>query len=260
MTIDNEMYSRECFRWWDDDADSNSVLLRYFINPVRFSYFVEILRQKSGGDTSKRILLDVGCGGGYLSEEFAKMGFEVTGIDPSQNTIRAAGTHAAQGNLRIDYEEGRAEAIPISDASCDYVCCCDVLEHVDSVEQAIGEAARVLKPGGAFLFDTVNRTRRSNLVLIKIWQDWGVGGFSAKHAHVWDKFIRPGELRAAMHARGLAAVEMKGMSPGRNPLAMLHALWKIRRGAIRNGAVATAFPLRESGDLSVSYMGWARKA
>ena len=108
MAIDNEMYSREDFGWWDGDANSTNVLLRYFINPIRFAYFAGILKQKSGGHVSGRNLLDVGCGGGYLCEELAKTGFDVTGIDPSQQTLKAAREHAAQSSLRIEYEEGRA--------------------------------------------------------------------------------------------------------------------------------------------------------
>ena len=82
----------------------------------------------------------------------------MTGIDPSQNTLKAAKAHADQNRLLIDYEEGRAEAIPFGNSSFDYVSCCDVLEHVDDVNRTISEIARVLKPGGLFFYDTMNRT------------------------------------------------------------------------------------------------------
>jgi 2-polyprenyl-6-hydroxyphenyl methylase / 3-demethylubiquinone-9 3-methyltransferase len=172
MAIDNEMYSRIDYGWWDGDDNSTTVFLHYFINPIRFAYFLDILKHKSSGVISGRRLLDVGCGGGYVCEEFSKTGFEVTGIDLSQNTLKAARSHAAQSRLQIESEYGKAEAIPFGDATFDNVCCCDVLEHVESVNGTISEIARVLKPGGLFFFDTINRTLASWLVMIKIAQAW----------------------------------------------------------------------------------------
>jgi 2-polyprenyl-6-hydroxyphenyl methylase/3-demethylubiquinone-9 3-methyltransferase len=158
MSIDNDMYSREDYGWWNDDANNTCVLLRYFINPIRFAYFTEILEQLPDRVVSGRKVLDVGCGGGYLCEEFAKTGLDVTGIDLSRNTLRAATAHAVQNRLLINYQEGRAENIPFNDSSFDYVSCCDVLEHVDDINKTISEVSRVLKPDGLFFYDTINRT------------------------------------------------------------------------------------------------------
>ena len=114
--------------------------------------------------------MDVGCGGGFLAEEFAKDGFAVTGIDPADRSIEAARKHAADNNLEIDYRAGKEEALPFSDGSFDIVACCDVLEHVDDFSLVISEVARTLKAGGVFCFDTVNRTWLSNLVAIKLFK------------------------------------------------------------------------------------------
>lgn len=94
--------------------------------------------------------IDIGCGGGLLSEPFAAMGCEVTGIDQSLPTLEAASRHAQASGLSIDYRQGDAGALPFADHSFDVVCCSDVLEHVDSPAAVIGEIARVLKPGGVF--------------------------------------------------------------------------------------------------------------
>ena len=259
MAIDNEMYSRESFRWWDGDADSTSVLLRYFVNPIRFSYFTEILKQESGGDGSEKRLLDVGCGGGYLCEEFAKIGFDVTGIDPSLNTLSAARAHAAQSSLCIDYEEGRAEAIPFGDSSFDYVSCCDVLEHVDDLNKAISEIARVLKSGGLFFYDTVNRTLKSWLVIIKMAQDWKHVAWEAPNTHEWKRFVKPSELDSIMKTNGLAMRETKGIGAGNSPPVIWKAIRQRAKGEITRYEMGTRFGLERTDSVDFSYMGFAIK-
>jgi 2-polyprenyl-6-hydroxyphenyl methylase/3-demethylubiquinone-9 3-methyltransferase len=259
VTIDNELYSREAFRWWDDDADSTSVMLRYFVNPIRFSYFREILKQKSGGDGSEKKLLDVGCGGGYLCEDFAKIGFDVTGIDPSQNTLSAARAHAAQNSLRIDYEEGRAEAIPFDDSSFDYVSCCDVLEHVDDVNKAISEIARVLKSGGLFFYDTINRTLMSWLAVIKIAQDWNHSAWEAPNTHEWKRFIKPSELGSIMKINGLVMHEIKGIGVGSSLRVVGRAIRHRAKGKITRYEMGTRFGFEKNSKVNVSYMGFATK-
>jgi 2-polyprenyl-6-hydroxyphenyl methylase / 3-demethylubiquinone-9 3-methyltransferase len=257
MAIDNDIYSRESFGWWKDDPNSIGVMLRYFINPVRFAYFMEILKQKSGGNVSGKKLLDVGCGGGYLSEEFAKTGLDVTGIDPSQNTLRAARAHAAQSLLRIDYEEGRAEAIPFVDSSFDYVCCCDVLEHVDDVNATISEIARVLKPGGLFFYDTINRTFLSWLMTIKIAQDWKCTAWEAPNTHEWMRYVKPMELDSIMNANGLVMHGIKGIGVHSGPLVIWRAIRQRAKGEISRYEMGTRFGFERNDKVGLSYMGFA---
>jgi 2-polyprenyl-6-hydroxyphenyl methylase/3-demethylubiquinone-9 3-methyltransferase len=256
MEVNNAMYETLGHLWWSDEAGFELTSLRYCMNPVRYGYFRRILgRLRIHGGA----VLDVGCGGGYLAEAFAKDGFQVTGLDPAARSIGAARRHAGEAGLEIQYEVGRGEALPFPDGAFDVVCCCDVLEHVDDAGCVLREAARALKPGGVFFYDTVNRTRLSKLVLIKAWQEWNLGGFAQPNAHVWEKFLKPGEVAELLGAAGLKPQEVRGITGAKNPAALLYGLWKIRTGRIRGAAVATAFAMRETDNLAVSYMGWARR-
>jgi len=137
MAQDLELYDQ--IDWWNPRHS----LLRQA--PVKFDYF----REKIGRLEGLRIL-DVGCGGGILSEEFAKHGAEVTGIDLSEAALQAARDHAAAGKLRIRHERAQAEELAHDDESFDAVVCADCLEHVADLERVIGEISRVLKRGGVF--------------------------------------------------------------------------------------------------------------
>ena len=258
MPINNEIYETYGHSWWADDAAFDFSSLRYCVNPVRYAYFKSKLPHlRLPGKT----LLDVGCGGGFLAEDFARDGFAVTGIDPAARSIEAARQHAADNGLAIEYHVGRGEALPFPDGSFDVVACCDVLEHVDDLAKVISEVARLLKEGGVFFYDTVNRTWLSKIILIKIWQDWRISPFSQPNLHVWEKFIKPAELDAVMRSCHLVNQEMKGISSRkRNPFAMLGTLRAIARGSIRNEEMADRLGLCETEDLTISYMGFALKS
>jgi len=253
VDVNNAIYETHGHRWWDENATFDFTSLRYCVNPVRYGYFSRVLGRHPA---PRNRVLDLGCGGGFLSESFASDGFVVSGIDPAAASIRAAASHAAAAGLLIDYRVGRGESLPFPHGAFDVVACCDVLEHVDDVGQVLSEASRTLAPGGVFLFDTVNRTWRSRFALITVWQDWGLGGLREPNVHVWEKFITPAELSGQLGARGLHLVEMRGISP-RNPFAMAWAFYGVRRGRVRNEALAPALGLHESSDLGVSYMGMA---
>jgi len=255
VKIDNEIYELHGDTWWDEDAEFGFSSLRYVVNPVRYGYFRKLLqRLPIPGET----VLDVGCGGGFLAEEFARDGYRVTGIDPSPRSISAARKHASESSLDIRYEVGHGEDIPFPDGSFDIVACCDVLEHVDDLSKVIREVSRLLKPGGVFFYDTVNRTWFSKLALIKVWQEWPLTRCVRQNVHVWEKFIKPDELIALMRGRGLVHGEMKGIAPERkNLIALLRALRAIKTGKMRNEEMATRLRLTECDDLKLSYMGYA---
>lgn len=254
MQVNNDIYQTYGHDWWTEDASFDICSLRYCMNPVRYGYFK---RRLQGLHLPGKTVLDIGCGGGYLAEEFARDGFAVTGIDPATRSLEAARKHAADNNLEIDYRAGKGEALPFSDGSFDIVACCDVLEHVDDLGLVIGEVARTLKAGGVFCYDTVNRTWWSKVALIKISQDWGFTSWTQPNVHVWEKFIKPAELSAVMSRCGLANRELRGISSRKNPLALLANLRALKKGRLSNQEIAAAFALCETEDLRISYMGYA---
>ena len=116
--VNNDVYRRLGHAWWDDDVGEFSTL-RFFVNPVRFGYFKRILVQERGPTQSGLALLDVGCGGGILAEEFARAGLRVTGVDPAPESIQTAQAHAAASGLAIEYRTGSGEQLPLPNASFD---------------------------------------------------------------------------------------------------------------------------------------------
>lgn len=257
MTIDNAVYDRMASTWWDDS--SPLAILRTAVNPVRFQYFRDVLVEKLGLNPVELQLLDVGCGGGFVAEEFARLGCRVTGIDPSAPTTEAAAAHARAGGLAIDYRIGTGEQLPVGDATFDAVSCCDVLEHVSDLEAVMAEVARALRPGGVFLYDTINRTLRSKIGIIKVAQEWPLSRVVPEHFHEWQMFVTPGELEAVLDGCGLSHRQSVGIAPKRNPLFLLGLLIAVKRGRISFAQMGQRMEMRRSCDLSVSYMGYAVK-
>jgi 2-polyprenyl-6-hydroxyphenyl methylase / 3-demethylubiquinone-9 3-methyltransferase len=256
--IDNAIYDRIPTSWWSDE--SFMALLRNAVNPPRFAYFSDqLLRQFGQRAPSSLSVLDVGCGGGLLSERFASLGCRVTGIDRSLPTLAVAREHAQAAGLDIRYEEGDAQALQFADAQFDVVCCCDVLEHVADVDRVVAEIARVLKPSGIFFFDTINRTWRSKLLAIKLAQDWAPTRFVPRNVHVWHQFIKPRELAASLARHGLPAHQFVGLSPAMNPFKALASFVRLKLGRMSFGELGNAVVLARSRDLSLSYMGFATR-
>jgi 2-polyprenyl-6-hydroxyphenyl methylase/3-demethylubiquinone-9 3-methyltransferase len=257
--VDNALYNRAGDIWWNDDEPLS--MLRY-LNPARFGYFRHVL-DRLGIDPRGKRALDVGCGGGLLAEEFARLGCRVTGIDPSVPSLATARAHAMQSSLDIDYRPGQGEDLPCADASFDIVYCCDVLEHVADVDRVMREIARVLTVDGIFFFDTINRTWLSKLLTINLLQDWRLTSLAPPNLHDWAMFIRPPELRAMLRRHGLRSREMVGLSPRGNPFPLLPALFHFKRGMISYGELArrisTSMRVTVSKDRSISYAGYARK-
>lgn len=252
--IDNGIYDRVHETWWEQDGFM--ALLRTSVNPPRVEYFREVLLERLRLDPTGLQVLDVGCGGGLLSEPLARMGCAVTGIDRSGPTLQAARSHAEASALAIDYLQGSAEDLPFEAGRFDVAVCCDVLEHVDEIDVVVAEIARVLRPGGVFLFDTINRTLRSKLLAIKLAQDWRLTRLIPQDVHVWDRFVQPRELVATMERHGLSSCDLAGLSPQLRPSA-LTALVRNKLGRLSFSELGEKLVLRRSADLSVSYMGFA---
>jgi 2-polyprenyl-6-hydroxyphenyl methylase / 3-demethylubiquinone-9 3-methyltransferase len=257
QAINNRIYDDADLDWWQEDGFM--AVLKNAVNPPRFDYFRHILTRRLQLDPKSLSVLDVGCGGGLLSEQFAGLGCQVTGVDQSAVALRAAQEHAAAGNLLIHYVHASGERLPFPDAVFDVVCCCDVLEHVDDIGIVIAEISRVLKPGGIFFYDTINRTLLSKIVAIKIAQDWAPTRFAPRDVHVWDKFIRPDELAHCLHNHAMQNRESVGLSAAANPLSALFALIQKKLGRISYAQLGRRLVLKESGNLGIAYMGYAAR-
>lgn len=255
-TADNTLYDALSESWWDERSLLN--LLKTTVNPWRVPYFA---RQSASHHSAEYplTLLDVGCGGGLLAEEFAHLNCQVSGIDPSAQSIATARAHAQQQGLAIDYHCGFGNHLPFADASFDVVSCCDVLEHIEDWQATLADISRVLKPGGLFLFDTINRTAYSWLVNILIAQDLPYTRFMPKNMHVWHMFITPDELRAGMRKHGLHQRDLVGATPKGSPLRALRAIRGFNRGRLTAHDVGNVAAMRPSRNVRGSYMGYAIK-
>lgn len=180
-------------RWWDLRGEMRTL---HVINPLRVQFILEKVEQ-----TAPRVL-DVGCGGGILSEALTRAGAWVTGIDLSQQAIEVARQHAQEQGLNIEYlyqsAEGLAEERP---EAFDVVTCLEMLEHVPQPQSVVRACARAVKPGGHLIFSTINRTPKAFLFVI-------IGGeyilrLLRPGTHDYRKFIRPVELRKWAEDSGL---------------------------------------------------------
>lgn len=255
--IDNHFYDKAGNSWWLPDSPLS--LLQSSFNPVRTCYFKNILFAKLKLDPQGKSALEVGCGGGLLCEEIARMGFETYGVDPSLNSLRTAVNHSKASGLRIHYQPGTGEALPYGDNTMDVVFCCDVLEHISDPEKVISEISRILKPGGIFCYDTFNRTFLSKLFAVKISQEWGRWAFAPPNLHVWSKFIKPRELEAIFAENSLKGIEQKGMKPNVSLPKMLRCLRKRAKGLLTYTDIGNKLFMVESENVSIMYMGYAIK-
>ena len=256
MPIDNDIYDRLGGSWWDEASPLN---LLHGVTPGRFAYFLDVLTRHRKTPVSGLRALDIGCGGGFLAERFAALGCQVTGIDPSPVSVGAARAHATARGLHIDYQVGSGEHLPVPDSAFDLAYCCDVLEHVSGLDRVISETARALKPGGLYLFDTINRTVKSRLIAIKVMQQWPLTRVTDAAIHDWDMFIRPGELASALRRHGLKAGEMVGLGPRAGLPVVLASLIAVRRGRISYGEFSRRLNIGRVNSMGVSYMGFATK-
>ncbi|HEY6278615.1 MAG TPA: bifunctional 2-polyprenyl-6-hydroxyphenol methylase/3-demethylubiquinol 3-O-methyltransferase UbiG [Streptosporangiaceae bacterium] len=257
MAVDNEIYNQPGDIWWDEQQPLHAI--RTSLNPARIRYFTGVFADR-GIDPAGLTAVDVGCGGGLLAEEMARLGAAVVGVDPSPASIATARAHADGAGLAIDYQVGCGEELPLADAFADLVYCVDVLEHVRDLDAVIRETARVLKPGGLYLFDTINRTRLSKLVMIKLSQDWAVTAWMPPSLHDWHHFVTPDELRGALARHGLSCHGLTGMAPGLPPPALFRLMRQLKKGRFSYADFGRKAEFVLTPDLRVSYLGHASKA
>jgi len=253
--IDNDIYNRYSDGWWSRDSFLN--ILETAIQPLRSEYVRDCL---SAIDLDKPNSLDIGCGGGIIAEDLAQFSASVTGVDISLASLETARSHAMQNGLDIKYIESPAESLPFKDNSFELITCCDVLEHVDDVAKVISEVKRVLKPGGIFVYDTVNRTLMSYLAHIFIAQDFPLTRFMPKNTHVWHKFIKPKELLEHLDNNKFDTKEVQGMGPSKNPLMMLWYIFRVKQKKIDFANFGNITKFRLMNSKAISYIGHCTKS
>ncbi len=230
MRNDLTIYDDVAGRWWSDDIRWVRTLKNMV--PGRLSWMDRQI------DWAGKDVLDLGCAGGFMAEALEDRGARVTGIDPAAQAIAAARAHAERFDRDIRYDVGVGEELPYADGAFDAVVCVDVLEHVADLQRVLTETARVLRPGGQFLFDTINRNWLARLATITVAED--ILRVLPKGTHDPALFITPLELRDGLARAGLEAGRFTGLGPrGIN-----------RRGDLTFGRLPMTWIL---------YMGTARK-
>ena len=206
-------FSALAHRWWDPNSEFKPL---HDINPLRLDY-IEAL---AGGLAGKRVI-DVGCGGGILSEAMARRGAAVTGLDLSDKALKVAKLHAFEAGIEIDYRlEDVADTGLREPASFDVVTCMELLEHVPAPSQTIAACATLLAPDGLAVFSTINRNPKSYLLAV-IGAEY-VLQLLPRGTHDYARFIRPSELSRHARNAGLDTIAMTGMTY--NPMTRRYRL------------------------------------
>jgi len=204
--------------WWDPKGPMRTL---HKFNPVRLSFIRDEAARHFGRDPLQEgcldglSLIDVGCGGGVLSEPLARMGATVTGLDPAPTNIEVARLHAERSGVDVDYRGQRIEDVVAAGERFDIVIAMEVVEHVADVDVFVAACCKAVKPGGLLFMATINRTMRSYALAI-VGAEY-ILGWLPRGTHQWDKFVTPGELEGAIADGGLGVVETTGVVY--NPLA-----------------------------------------
>lgn len=205
VRVNNAVYETLGDRWYR--ADDDPIALLRAESRLRNPW---IARELARAFANRPVeVLDIGCGGGFLSNHLGSVGHRVTGLDASPDALTVASRYDGTGLVR--YQQGDALNLPYPAGSFDAVCAMDFLEHVESPDRVISEAARVLKPNGLFFFHTFNRNRLSWLIVIK-GVEWFVRN-TPRNLHVLRLFLKPEEVRASCERHGLVGLQLRGVRP-----------------------------------------------
>jgi len=205
-------FSALAHRWWDPNSEFKPL---HAINPLRLSWL------KSFVNIEGKNVLDVGCGGGILTESMAQSGANTTGIDLSEKALKVADLHALEVGARVHYRSIAVEALAEEQAEqYDVVTCMEMLEHVPDPASVVRACAKLCKPGGTLFFSTLNRSPKSYLFAI-IGAEYLLK-LLPKGTHEYAKFIKPSELVAFTRQAGLTIMGIKGISY--NPITQIYSL------------------------------------
>ena len=201
-------FEKIAHEWWEPEGKFKPL---HQINPIRVDYICSQLTGSQSIDLTGLEMVDIGCGGGILSEALNQRGASILGIDRSERIIGAAKAHQQESGSSVDYRVQSSEALVAErPGSFDVVLAMEVLEHVPDVGQFLADCAALLKPDGIFFFATLNRT-------LKAWSMAIVGaeyilGWLPRGTHTYGKFIRPSELDRDLRRVGIQMEDLRGMS------------------------------------------------
>lgn len=242
LKINNSFYGDLGERWYK--AYDDPIALLRAENKAMFPWILNKIRQFCD---HKSDVLDVGCGAGFLSNQLARQGYKVTGVDIEEDVLEVAKKHDVTNT--VEYKTADAYKLPFSDGSFDVVTAMDFLEHVDKPQNVIAEFSRVLKPGGLFFFHTFNRNWLAKIMAIKLLE-WFVKN-TPKNMHVIDLFIRPEEIQQYCKDVSMDVMGMVGVMP---------KISSIDWNMIKTGVVSRNMEFTLTKSTRVSYLGVARKA
>jgi 2-polyprenyl-6-hydroxyphenyl methylase/3-demethylubiquinone-9 3-methyltransferase len=225
-----EKFSKMAAQWWDPAGNFKPL---HELNPVRVRFIRDMVFEhynlsaregfRSASALSGLKILDIGCGGGLLTEPMTRLGAQVTGSDVSEKNIGTAAQHAAEQDLKIDYRVASAEELARQESEkYDVITSMEVIEHVADIDSFMEAASSLLKPGGIMLLATLNRTLKSYALAI-IGAEY-ILNWLPRHTHDWNRFLTPKELAALVQRHGLKPGEAVGVT-----LNPLRGEWRVSR-------------------------------
>jgi 2-polyprenyl-6-hydroxyphenyl methylase/3-demethylubiquinone-9 3-methyltransferase len=241
--VNNAIYEQLGERWYD--AEDDPIALLRAESRLLAPWLASTVRAEFG--PAARRVLDLGCGAGFLANYLGALGHEVTGLDASAAALQVAAEHDPRRSVR--YVQGDALSLPFTAGSFDVVCAMDFLEHVESRERVIAEAARMLAPGGLFFFHTFNRNFLAYLVIIK-GVEWFVRN-TPPELHVLRLFSKPAEIRHVCAEHGFEIAELRGVRP-----KLGWPFWRM----LLTGRVRRDFEFSFTRGTPLGFCGWARKS
>jgi len=231
-----ERFAAQAETWWDPEGSFRPL---HRLNPTRLGFIRQHLVTHFGRNSSSLrpfeglTLLDIGCGGGLIAEPMSRLGFRVTAIDADAEAIAVARDHAQASGLAIDYRVDTAESVADTGQRFDVVLALEIIEHVADPAVFLGCVGGLVKPGGAFIGATLNRTARSFALAI-IGAEYFLG-WLPRGTHDWRKFMRPSEIVLGLRRNGLCAIHLAGVS-----YDLAHGEWSLSRDLEVNYMVMAA--------------------
>ena len=226
--LEIQKFSEQAHRWWDPTSEFGPL---HDINPLRLEWI------NARAPLAGKKVLDIGCGGGILTESMAKKGADATGIDLSEKALKVADLHSLEAEVQVRYQCISAEDMALAEpGQYDIVTCMEMLEHVPDPASIVKAAATLVKPGGHVFFSTINRNPKAYLLAV-LGAEY-VLRMLPKGTHDYAKFLTPAELSQFIRTAGLQLESIKGMTY--NPLTKIYSL---NNDTDVNYMVATSRPL-----------------